>query len=252
MDKVDLVVTSGHGGADPGALSKDRKVQEKDLNIIFSRKFGAVMQRKYPGLNVVLMDKDETLSAKEECDWVKHYDPKLCLAFHNNAGGGSGCEVIHSIKSDGMLAKSIGSALSRTGMPLRRTFSRESEKQAGRDYYYIIRDVAPVESIIIEFGFVDSDADLAKLRDEAAQQRMVEAVADVVAVYLTAKVDKPAPAKPVTAEPVKIICEIDEEKTELAGVVADGISYIPVRYLKNLGCEVGWDGKAVTVKIKGG
>ncbi len=43
-----VVIDPGHGGHDPGALSPDRKLREKDINLSVAKHLGAEINKKYP------------------------------------------------------------------------------------------------------------------------------------------------------------------------------------------------------------
>ncbi len=48
-----IVIDPGHGGHDPGALSPDRKLREKDINLSVARYLGAAIRESYPDIEVL-------------------------------------------------------------------------------------------------------------------------------------------------------------------------------------------------------
>ena len=43
-----VVIDPGHGGKDPGGVSKDRKTYEKNLVLDIAKRFGQKIKEKYP------------------------------------------------------------------------------------------------------------------------------------------------------------------------------------------------------------
>ena len=54
-----IVLDPGHGGKDPGALSPDRKLREKDINLAVAKYLGQEINARYPEITVLYTrDKD--------------------------------------------------------------------------------------------------------------------------------------------------------------------------------------------------
>ncbi|WP_394175448.1 N-acetylmuramoyl-L-alanine amidase [Guptibacillus hwajinpoensis] len=172
-----IIIDAGHGGADPGA--NGHGVTEKDWTLEvslhqyhFLRKLG--IQCK------VTRDRDVQLPPERRAALVKQSGAKVCISNHYNAGGGSGAEVIQSIYSKSKLAKQAADALMEAGMPVRRVFSRKGE--AG-DYYYMHRLTGSVETIIVEYGFLDSAVDMKKLSIRSFRLQLAEEAALAAVKY---------------------------------------------------------------------
>lgn len=155
----------GHGGTDPGAVANDFK--EKDLNLAI----GLACQKELVRHGVtVLMSrtKDEDDPLKDVIAECNAFNPALAASLHNNAGGGDGAEVYHSIVggTGKTLATNINEAIKATGQNSRGVKTRKNEN--GKDYYGFIRQTkAP--AVIVEYAFVDNKTDLAII-DTAAEQ----------------------------------------------------------------------------------
>lgn len=186
-----VIIDSGHGGNYPGAIAFG--VEEKNLNLVFAR----LLANKLESLNINVdksLINDKYYTPVQLTDAVKKSGASLCISCHNNSfdGTASGFEVIHSIHSDGSLAKLIEKETAKTGYPIRRVFSRESSNPAnkGKDYYYIIKLTHPqVETIIIEFGFLDNEEDIKKITDPVWQHKLTEAAATAIKKYLPVEND---------------------------------------------------------------
>jgi len=81
-----VVIDPGHGGHDPGALSPDRKLREKDINLSVAKHLGAEISKKYPDIKVIYtrtadvavdLDKRGTLATREDAD--------LFISIHVNS-----------------------------------------------------------------------------------------------------------------------------------------------------------------------
>ncbi|XBD01659.1 N-acetylmuramoyl-L-alanine amidase [Pseudalkalibacillus hwajinpoensis] len=117
---------------------------------------------------------------------MKNSGAAVCISNHYNAGRGSGAEVIHSIYSKSDLAFLTAEALKNAGMPLRRVFSRKNEN--GKDYYYMHRQTGSVETVIVEYGFLDSSPDMKKLNVRSFRLKLAEQAALAAVKYLNGKI----------------------------------------------------------------
>lgn len=107
---------------------------------------------------------DISLDSAPRAKKVKESGAKYCISNHINAGGGKGVETIHSIYSDGKLAKKIHDAIVACGQIGRRVFTRTLPDNAKRDYYYMHRDTGAVDTTIVEYGFIDNAEDVARIQ----------------------------------------------------------------------------------------
>lgn len=66
---------------------------------------------------------------------------------------------------------------------MRKYYQRRLPSNPAKDYYYILRDTPNNESIIVEYGFVDSTGDdVSQLKND--WEEMAEAVVKAVAEYI--------------------------------------------------------------------
>lgn len=81
-----VVIDPGHGGHDPGALSPDRKLREKDINLSVARYLGQEISKKYPEIEVIYtrtrdvavdLDRRGTLASEQHAD--------LFISIHVNS-----------------------------------------------------------------------------------------------------------------------------------------------------------------------
>lgn len=176
-----LHLDGGHGGLDNGASANG--IKEKDWNLEAS----LYQQKRFKELGVdVSMTRttDINYESVERTNIVKRSGAKICISNHFNAGGGEGVETIHSIFSNGKLAKMIADEIVKVGQPLRRVFSR---KHNSSDYYYMHRLTGSVETVIVEYGFLDNSRDFKRMNNKSYRLKMYEAVVKAVCGYINVK-----------------------------------------------------------------
>lgn len=179
-----IIIDSGHGGSDPGAVAFG--ALEKDINMAIAKRLADKLSEKGYEVDSSLIN-DINYESQELTSLIRASGARLCISCHNNAANSTarGLEVIYGIHSDGTLAKLILDNVRSTGYITRTVYSRESTMYPGADYYFIIRETYPdVESIIVEFGFMDNYEDYTLLNSEEWQNKLTEAVVDAVSSYL--------------------------------------------------------------------
>ncbi|HZG85473.1 N-acetylmuramoyl-L-alanine amidase [Paenibacillus sp.] len=250
-----LIIDPGHGGADPGGGS-NAFWKEKDLVLQISL-YQAERFEKL-GVDVAMTRRtDVTISAPARTKIVRESGARYCISNHINAGGGDGVETIHSIHSDGKLARAIAEAIRESGQNLRRVFTRTLPGNPNRDYYFMHRETGGVETVIIEYGFADSK------RDDVEQLRTHwKEYAEAVVRAFCSHIGHPyAPPRAVSAAEVEAAGDLPAVQARI-GVVVDGVrigegllidntSYVPARLIGELlGAVIEWDGANVVVRRK--
>ena len=156
----------GHGGSDPGAV---KYVTERDVNLVM-----AIACRDVLEANGVTVKMSRTTNgakptintmAKEANNW----GADLVVSIHNNAGGGDGFEIFHSINGGKgkTLAANIEAEVKNIGQNSRGLKTKKND--AGNDYYGMIR-LTNAPAVICEGVFVDNATDV-KIADTTAEQK---------------------------------------------------------------------------------
>lgn len=159
MAKVYIGV--GHGGSDSGAV---KYLVEKDINLKM-----ALACRDYlkaAGVDVKISrttDKDSSITEKVTA--ANSWGADLAIDIHNNAGGGDGAEVYHSIVggTGKRLADYILSEFEKIGQNVR---GAKTKQENGTDYFGFIR-LTDMPAVITEALFVDNAADSAQADTDA-------------------------------------------------------------------------------------
>ena len=177
-----IVIDPGHGGSDGGASGNG--IKEKDYTLLISK----YMYNRFKELGVpvsITRSGDITLSPKNRVKKIKGFygDGKdvIVISNHLNAGGGDGAEVIYALRNTSSLSKKILNELEKVGQNVRKYYQLRLPSNSKKDYYFIHRDTPNNESIIVEYGFVDSkkdDVNQIKNNYKSLAEAVVKAVCD--------------------------------------------------------------------------
>lgn len=163
MKKV--VIDSGHGGTDSGAIGNG--IVEKDYTLNISEYIHERLDEL--GVpNVMVRTGDETLEPNDRVTRIKSFygdgNDVLLVSNHINAGGGEGSEIIYALRNKDTFSKMIADELENSGRQVRKYYQRRYPTDSSKDYYFIHRNTGNIEPVIVEYGFLDnvSDANLLK------------------------------------------------------------------------------------------
>ena len=159
-------------------------LQEKDFTLEASLYMADRL--KELGIPVVLTrDYDENISRTERLRRANKAfggSPNaILISNHINAGGGEGAEVIYALRNNSTLAQSILEEIGSEGQIMRKYYQRRLPEDPSKDYYYIIRETTPMQSVLVEYGFIDNANDRVKLQNDLLNY--VEAVVRAIAEY---------------------------------------------------------------------
>ena len=180
-----VIIDAGHGGSDPGGGSNEYWL-EKDMNL----KISMYQYNRLKSLGVpvsLTRESDVTLDPNNRVNKVFSLGGAgdILISNHVNVDYGNldGAEVIYSIKDDRRLARIIAENLRIAGQNLSPNGIYTRTNEYGNDYYYIIRNTRPIQSVLVEYGFADSKGDdIALLRNRWYD--LAEAVVKSVCEFL--------------------------------------------------------------------
>lgn len=183
MNDYRIVIDAGHGGDDPGASGNG--IIEKDLNLDISN----YMYDRFKSLGVpvkIIRSTDETITPSQRTQRVLDAygnDPDVILiSNHINAGGGEGAEVIYALRNTSTLPNLILENLEDAGQIIRKAYQRRLPSDPSKDYYFMQRNTGKVQSLTVEYGFLDNVADATKLKNN--WQEYADAVVNAVLEYI--------------------------------------------------------------------
>ncbi len=182
-----IILDPGHGGGDPGGGTNEYW-KEKDLALKISNY--QLSRFKEHGIPVQMTRYiDETLTPAERTQRaLAAYGANpdaILLSNHinNDFGQADGAEVIYSKYESNELPAKISSNFQKVGQNVRGVYTRENSQ--GEDYYFIIRNTRPIQSMIVEYGFADSplnDIELLLYNWETLAEAVVRATVDYLGV----------------------------------------------------------------------
>ena len=177
-----VVLDSGHGGNDQG--SSGNGIIEKELTL----KISQYMYDRFKALGVpvkMTRTSDVDLEPNDRpgvvLDKFGNGKDVVVISNHINAGGGEGAEVIYALRNSDKLASSILNELEKSGQVVRKYYQRRLPSDSSKDYYYIIRNTPNNETLIVEYGFLDNEADAKRLKSN--YKEYAEAVVRAVTLY---------------------------------------------------------------------
>lgn len=194
-NKKVILVDPGHGGKDPGAVTKSGTI-EKEVNLNISLKLKSALEKRDFKVEMT-RDKDLALSGEgrkfikredlvNRCK-LKDGECDLFISIHQNMfeqSKYSGAQVWYSKNAESkILAKLIQDNI-------RNNIDKENDRveKPANDSYKILRCNDDLPSVIVECGFLSNPSEEQKLKDEAYQNKMAECIADSIKTYFeTAK-----------------------------------------------------------------
>lgn len=85
-----VVIDAGHGGKDPGCVSKDKKTYEKNITLSIAKLFGQKIQEAYPDVKVIYTrTTDKYLTLNERAAIANKNDANLFVSIHINSNDSS-------------------------------------------------------------------------------------------------------------------------------------------------------------------
>ena len=179
-----IVIDAGHGGDDSGATGNG--IIEKDLTL----KIAQYIKKRFDELGItssMTRTDDSTLDpadrVKKALSFYGNGNDVILLSNHINAGGGDGAEIIYALRNNDTLSKGIASNIENAGQNVRKYYQRRLPSDSSKDYYFMMRDTPDTESIIVEYGFLDSVGDdVTQLKNN--YEKYAEAVVKGVAEYI--------------------------------------------------------------------
>ncbi len=181
-----VVIDSGHGGVDGG--SSGNGILEKEYTL----KISNYIKKRLDELgieNAMTRTSDELLDQSTRPKKAQSFFGKgndvIVLSNHLNAGGGDGAEIIYALRNSDALSKLIAKELESSGQNVRKYYQRRLPSNPSKDYYYLLRDTSNNETLIVEYGFLDStgdDVNLIKNNWEDLAEAVVKALANYIGV----------------------------------------------------------------------
>lgn len=180
-----------HGGADGGSSGNgilEKEYTLKISNYIKKRLDELGIENSMTRTSDELLD--QTTRPKRAQSFYGNGSDVIVLSNHLNAGGGDGAEIIYALRNKDTLSKHIAKELEASGQNVRKYYQRRLPSNPSKDYYYLLRDTPNNETLIVEYGFLDStgdDVNLIKNNWKDLAEAVVKALANYIGVPYSLK-----------------------------------------------------------------
>lgn len=163
-----IVIDPSHGGDDPGASGNG--IIEKDMTLAISLyQYDRFLELGLPV--TITRTEDVTLTPEERVQKIMNAfgrsEDVLVISNHIHipeGGEAEGAEIIYALRNTDRWPNRIMDALEASGQTVQLPYQRRLPSDLSKDYYAILRDTAPLHTIMIEYGHLDNPADAARLK----------------------------------------------------------------------------------------
>ena len=156
-----VIINPQFGGSETGKIKND--FIEKNFNLDISK----IIYNKLKDLGIdtfLVRNNDTTISLQERLNiinnLIKPNEKNILISTGVSTGGQSGAEIIYSLKNDDALANSITNEIELLGYDVLKYYQLRNTVNTSEDFYPIIREANNIESIIVDFGYIDNSYDL--------------------------------------------------------------------------------------------
>ena len=153
VNNMKIIIDPYRGGDDYGAKIGDK--YEKDILLDLSN----YMNNSFNNQNInsiLTRNTDETLTDEDRVNQINKLKQDNDLIIQNRFDTSSDLSIIYPLRSSDKLASLIFSNLENNGISVNKYYQRRLPTNTKYDYYSIIKDTNPNETIIIEYGDADN------------------------------------------------------------------------------------------------
>lgn len=173
-----LALDPGHGGVDPGAVGKDWRLLEKEVNLEVARQLSELLSEA--GLEVILTRQDDSyVSLQERAEAINTAGVDVVISLHVNSSGNRDADYlsahVFSRESRGAeLGEILLNYLARaTGWP---------NGGVRVNDFYILRETRP-PAVLMEIGFISHAAQEKFLSTAANRAGLARALAEGILAW---------------------------------------------------------------------
>ncbi|MBU8589483.1 N-acetylmuramoyl-L-alanine amidase [Priestia megaterium] len=176
-----IVLDPGHGGEDPGAISLENGLREKDITLkiaLYAKEF--LLKNSLASVKLT-RENDVFIKLRERSKIAKRFKADFFVSIHVNAGGGTGFEsYIYLETKDLTLAfqQSLHNEIINTLHHQHESIPNRGLKRAN---YAVLRETS-MPAVLTENLFIERDFEL--LKDEMFLKDLGEAHARGIAKFL--------------------------------------------------------------------
>jgi N-acetylmuramoyl-L-alanine amidase len=177
-----IIIDPGHGGSDPGAVSKDN--YEKRYNLEIAKKIELYLKNNYEVKVLLTRSSDTTVSLDERTDFANKEKADFYLSIHQNSGGGEGFESYVYTKVNAE-TRAIQNTIHAEAAKIMQKFNvrDRGQKQAN---FHVLRETK-MPAVLLEVVFIDNEKNAALLKREDFQYELAKAISMGAAQGLSLK-----------------------------------------------------------------
>lgn len=182
-----MMIDPGHGGRDPGAISRSLGIKEKDITL----NIGLLMRRcamrgDYLYMPYITRNNDYYVSLQGRCDKAKLYGVQAFLSLHCNARerkGKAGIEIeIYHFKGS---KRGLGLAeivLDHVFDAISKSVDCFNRGVKEKNFYVLAK--TPMPAALIELGFITDDEEALFFNEKKHQRTIAKSLAEGVEYFL--------------------------------------------------------------------
>lgn len=187
--KIIIAIDPGHGGKDPGAISKKGRMMEKKINLNVALKLREKLEAK--GFEVVMTrDADEELGLTARGKFANENKADFMVSIHHNSAAVStakGFDVIYEGNTathaeSFKMAQLLAAEYKQMGQSQHKVFCKMGTKNPAQDWYTILYS-SKVPTIISEYCFLSTVTDEEKVDTLTEQWNEAAAIARAICKY---------------------------------------------------------------------
>lgn len=172
-----VMLDAGHGGDDPGSLSNDDTLYEKDFTLQTAKAIKSKLEQA--GITVYMTrEEDETVSLDQRVALAEKEQPDLFISIHYDSypemNAMSGFTTYYYYPRDEALGNAINTELT-ANLPL--------DGVGLRDENHLVTRENPYPSLLLELGYMNSDYDVSVVQKDAYLESVAESVLGGIVNY---------------------------------------------------------------------
>jgi N-acetylmuramoyl-L-alanine amidase len=228
-----IVIDAGHGGKDPGAVGNG--LREKDLTLTLALRIGGLLVARGAEVQYTRMT-DAFVELSDRATFANQLGADYFMSVHINAGGGTGFETFVQTGSSGatvayqnVIHRRVALLYSQEGLP---------DRGAKQTNLAVLRETH-MPAILLEYGFIDSAKDAARLANPDWIERLAQATcAGVASAFGLPDAPDESTAEQETTKTPKEMMQLEQWQWKMLGDSLDGL------YRKGLLGDYKWAEKA--------
>lgn len=181
-----VAIDANAGGINTGVSANG--IMEKDYTLLISKYINERL--KNFGIDSFLIREDDTtLTNEQRVNIVKDEygtgNNIIVISNRLNSGGGNGAEIIYPLRNNSRLASNIASNLENAGQNVTKYYQLRNSNNTALDDDYLIRNTANNQTIIVNYGYVDSpfdDVNLIKNNYEDLAEAVVKSIVEYAGI----------------------------------------------------------------------